>query len=335
MNILYLSCHSILEFDEIKLFTEMGHQVFSPCGGSYQNPLSPVDFKRPPIKDGVYYQHLNELSLKCKKEDLHPELIDWADIVYVMHKHEWVILNWLKIKHKKVVWRSIGQSIPDQEALLALPRSEGMKIVRYSPKESNIPGYIGHDAIIRFYKDKNEFSCWTGHIPAVITVAQNMKTPRGQFTGYEYFMRITEGFPRKIYGPNNTDTGCDGGVQSYEDLKAVYRNHRVYLYMNTYPASYTLNLIEAMMTGIPIVAIGPGLANINLWPMETYEVHDFIQHKINGFCSNDIDELKNNIQFLLANPEVAKSVGEAGRNKAIELFGKETIKSQWEKFFKL
>ena len=33
MKILYLSCHSILEYDEVKLLTGMGHYVFSP--GAY------------------------------------------------------------------------------------------------------------------------------------------------------------------------------------------------------------------------------------------------------------------------------------------------------------
>jgi hypothetical protein len=40
-------------------------------------------------------------------------------------------------------------------ALDALARGapEGLEIVRYSPMERNIPGYIGEDALIRFYKD--------------------------------------------------------------------------------------------------------------------------------------------------------------------------------------
>ena len=332
MKILYLPCHSILEYDEVKLFTEMGHDVYSM--DSYRNPNSPIDPKRPPITGGKYHDYLDRITSQCSKENLHQELIDWADAIYVMHKHEWVILNWEKMKKKKVIWRSIGQSIPDQESLLALPRMEGMKIVRYSPREIDIPGYIGHDAIIRFYKDKDEFACWTGQIPAIITVAQNMKTPRAKFCGYELFMKITQNMPRKIFGPGNEDTSCNGGILSYEELKAVYRNHLLYFYTGTYPASYTLNFIEALMTGIPVVAIGATLANINLWPMQTYEVHEIIKHRVNGFCSDDPDELRSIIDSMFQHPEIAKAIGEAGRQTAIELFGKDTIQKQWEDFFK-
>jgi hypothetical protein len=36
MRLLYLSAHSVLEFDEVSLFRELGHYVFSP--GAYVNP---------------------------------------------------------------------------------------------------------------------------------------------------------------------------------------------------------------------------------------------------------------------------------------------------------
>ncbi len=329
MNILYLSCHSILEHDEVKLFTELGHKVFSL--GSYQNPLAPQDQKRPPI-EGFYNDHLQSVAIQCSKENLHQELIDWADVVMVMHRHDWIILNWTKMKHKKVVWRTIGQSIPDLEALLALPRSEGMKIVRYSPEERNIPGYLGEDAVIRFYKNQNEYSCWNGSIPAVMTVAQSMKK-RDKFCNFNAFEQTTRGLPRILFGPDNEDTGIAGGLLSYEDLKAAYRNHRVYFYTGTYPASYTLNFIEAMMTGIPVIAIGPKLADIGLYPMQTYEVHKIIKHKENGFCSDDLDELKGNLDYMLQHLEKAREIGEAGRKTACELFGWDVIAKQWKKFF--
>lgn len=330
MNILYLSCHSILEFDEVKLFTELGHNVFS-VGGAYQNPNSPQDIKRPGFK-GFYDDHLQQVAIQCSKENLHPELIAWADLIYIMHKPEWVIQNWKNIKHKRVVWRSIGQSISDIEIQLSVPRSQGLKIVRYSPKEHNIPGFIGEDAMIRFYKDPDEFGPYTGERQEVITMAQSMKI-REKFCGFEIFEQATRNFPRKLYGPGNEDSGIEGGLLRYKALRDAYRRSRVYFYTGTYPASYTLNFIEAFMTGIPVVAIGRQLADLKIWPLNTYEVDELIEHGENGFVANNIDDLRELVRIMLEVPEEASFLGRNGRKTAIKLFGKKAIGAQWTAFF--
>jgi len=59
MKILYLSCHSVLEFDEVKLFHELGHEVFSP--GSYVEPLNPGDPMRPGIPGLIYDPEIVEM----------------------------------------------------------------------------------------------------------------------------------------------------------------------------------------------------------------------------------------------------------------------------------
>lgn len=330
MKILYIPCHAILEFDEVRLFVEMGHEVLSV--DSYRNPNSPVDPKRPGIV-APYNEHLNAVISQCSRDNLHDELIEWADVIIFMHRPDWILNNWPRIKHKKVIWRSIGQSTNDVENMILLPKLEGLKLVRYSPEEKNIPAFAGEDAMIRFYKDPKEFKDWNGSKGAILTVAQSMKK-RGNYCNFNVFLEATQNFPRFLFGPGNEDTGIDGGLLSYDDLKQVYRDYRVYFYTGTYPASYTLNFMEAMMTGIPIVAIGPKLADIGIFNMQTYEVHKIIEHGVNGFISDDIAELRGNTDYLLAHPDEAKRLGEAGRETAIKLFGKDTIKAQWDSFFK-
>lgn len=338
MKILYLSVHSILEYDEMKLFTEMGHEVYS-VQGSYVNPNAPIDGKRPAFK-GKEYDQLNAVSMQCSKEDLHQELVDWADVVYIMHKPEWLIKNWGKLHNKKVIWRSIGQSTPDIENQLIIPRMQGMKIVRYSPAEQKIRGYAGHSAIIRFYKDPEEFKDWTGEIDGVLNITQAMMK-RGKSCGYDIFKDTTEGLRRALYG---TQSLYDDGTPmpdplwkaqlTYDELKDAYRKHRVYLYTGTYPASYTLNFMEAWMTGIPVVAIGQQLADINaISGAYQYEVLDLIVNGENGYLSDSLPELRSYVEKLLKDPKEAKRIGENGRKRAIELFGRETIKNQWEVFF--
>jgi glycosyltransferase involved in cell wall biosynthesis len=57
--------------------------------------------------------------------------------------------------------------------------------------------------------------------------------------------------------------------------------------------------------------------------MNVYEVDKIIQNGVNGFVSDNIDELRGYVRMLLDKPLEAKRIGEAGRKTAIELFDKE------------
>jgi len=331
-KLLYLSCHSIAEFDEVKLLQEIGFDVFSH--GAYTDPGNPGDKKRPGLP-GEADQELIDLALKNPKEKMSKDFISRFDIIYSHWMPSWIAQNWENMLGKIVILRTNGQSTQENEEWMAPYREAGLHIVRYAPIEQTIPGYCGHDAIIRFYKDPDEFSNWNGKKKRVITVVQNMKR-RAAFCNYDIFNAATLGFDRKLYGPDNELSGkLWGGCLEYSKLKQAYRDNRVYFYTGTKPACYTLNFIEAWMTGIPIVAIGGETGNPGFLPNQyTYEIPFIMKHGVEGFVSDDIGELHNYVETLLNDPKLAKKIGAAGRKKAIELFGKETIKKQWIEFFK-
>ena len=286
MRILYLSCHAVLEYDEVKLFTEMGHEVFS--NGAYTDPKGSKLLPRPGIDGMKYMPEFEKLATINPKTNLPQELIDWADVIIIMHTAEWVTENWNKFKGKKVVWRSIGQSTKHIENMIRRMRYEGLKIVRYSPMEQNIPDYLGADAIIRFYKDPKEFGEWNGKEKRVVNFTQSLKG-RANFCHYNDIMTILEGFPAMVYGEGNDDLGpLNGGNLPYDLMKGAMRDNRAFLYAGTWPACYTLSIMEAMMTGIPVVSIGKDLAErIDAIPeperMAFFEVPNFIENGINGF----------------------------------------------------
>lgn len=325
MRILYLSCHSICEFDEIKMFSELGYEVVSQ--GAYKNPAEPGESSRPPIKDAYYDEELASLAPAEWGAVLPRKLVDAVDVIYILGIEKWLPPNWERIKHKKVIFRSIGQAVEHTESVLAKFRKRGLKIVRYSPLERHIPGYSGEDAIIRFYKDQDEYKGWNGDTRRVITVAQAMKH-RDEFLKFHIFEKATRGFPRKLYGPSNDDTGelC-GGWLAYEDLKRVLRDNRAYFYTCTYPAQYTMAFQEAWMTGIPVVAIGSRLAGFDI------EIPQMIENGVNGFTSDSMIDLRKYVSLLLDDHDLARRIGEEGRKSAIGLFGKEDIKHEWKNFF--
>ena len=339
MKMLYLSCHSVLEHSEVSLFHSLGYEIFSP--GAYLEPQNPGDPTMRPGIPGLTYnpeiiEQWHRLAAQHSGEDtkdyLTKEFVDLFDAVVVMHLPRWIIRNWEVMKHKRVIWRTIGQSISSTETQLRPYRNAGMEIVRYSPREVTIPGYLGQNALIRFYKDPDEYKDWNGKTLQVVNFTQSMKQ-RAMACGWDIFNKVTEGFPRRLFGSRSEEEAFGGGKISFEKLKEEMRNARCYFYTGTHPASYTLNFIEAAQTGTPIVAIGPSHGNASYFPGHNlYEIPDFIENFVNGFISDDITELRNYIKLLLTNDDVAHQISEEGRKMAIKHFGKQTIKQQWKDY---
>jgi len=332
-----LSCHSVLERNLLSLFTEMKIDVFS--NGAYCDPKGHKSLLRPAVLEAPYFPEYEKLSREYPKTNLPKELIDPFDVIFIMHTPEYVTENWDKIKHKKVVWYSIGQSTRHVENMIRKMKYEGLRIVRYSPMEQNIPDYVGADAIIRFHSDEEDFKGWNGNTKRVINMTQSLKGRR-VFCHYDHIMEILQGFPSLIYGTGNDDLGpMNGGELPFDLMKGALRDNRVFVYAGSWPAPYTLALIEAMLMGIPVVAIGPKLAEeVNGVVRDDvghfYEVQHIIQNGQSGFISDSIDELRQKVHQLLEDYELAKKIGAAGRSRAIELFGKKVIKKHWEDFFR-
>jgi hypothetical protein len=327
MKIHYISCHSILEYDEVQLLTDLGHDVFS--NGAYIDPRGHITLPRPPIAGAVYHEDYANLSINFPKTNLPPELIEPFDVIIIMHHPDVIVQNWNKIKHKKVVWRTIGQSTTSVEASLEPMRKEGLKIIRYSPKERNLSNYIGEDVLIRFCKDEDAYSGWIGS-GGVVTFAQSLKGRRSH-CHYEEIIDVITKYSGFVYGPGNDDLGeLNGGSISYFAQIKKMQESRVMIYGGTAPASYTLSFIEAMMMGLPIVAISKQLANI-IYDFDFYEV-DEILAPIGGLVCDNVDQMFEKTKMMLNDIDFAKEMSEKQRGLAIEMFGKKKIIKQWEDF---
>ncbi|HEX5451881.1 MAG TPA: hypothetical protein VFW86_05780 [Candidatus Limnocylindrales bacterium] len=282
MNVLLLTAHSIAEYDDVRMLTGLGYDVFSI--GAYTDPAHPTDDKRPPLPepDGVRWPRTDwyhpELAAACQRQrerhagdpldfaidwakaDLAPEVLDWADVTIVHHfPIPWILAQWPRLRGKRVIWRTCGQSDPELERLMAPLHRQGLQIVRYSPAErrafGRIGAFAGEDAMIRFGKEPSDWYGTPQREPLVGNITQDM-VGRGDACGLRFWLAATEGLPVAPAGPGSERLRGGLGSLSYDEMRAYLKRIGVYLYTGTRAASYTLGLIEAMLSGVPVVSIG-------------------------------------------------------------------------------
>jgi len=337
-RVLILASHAVAEYDDTRMFHDLGYDVFTP--GGYEDPRQGTEGIRPPLPSVPFHA---DLAQRCReqreafgepgyhidwaKARLHDDVIDWADVIIVHHFPKvWIAEQWERIRHKRVVWRTCGQSDPATEAVMA--DLDGLQIVRYSPKEraafERVGCFAGETALIRFGKYPDDYGPYIGDWAVIGNVTQDM-VARGDSTGLGFWRKFTDPFPAMPAGKGSEALPGGIGALSYPDMLDYLRHIRTYFYTGTIPASYTLGLIEAMLSGVPVVAIGLKTDSLDhQWLHTISEAHDIVNP---GLMLYDIP-----LAAYLENREYAAMRGAEQRAKAIELFGIETVGAQWVDF---
>jgi glycosyltransferase involved in cell wall biosynthesis len=134
------------------------------------------------------------------------------------------------------------------------------------------------------------------------------------FSGWQ---RITSGIKTKLVG----DTpGLSKAVASTADLVKEYQQAAVFLNTSTISPVPTA-LLEAMACGCAVVSTA------------TCMIPEIIENGINGFISNDEEELKEYIQVLLVSEELQKRIGNAARETILKRFSQEQFINKWNEIF--
>lgn len=111
--------------------------------------------------------------------------------------------------------------------------------------------------------------------------------------------------------------GRDKLFDSFKKYRHYLQSASVFLqpsYASANPRSRT----EAMLTGLAVVTTN------------SHGEDEYIDNGVNGFASNDLGELIEALQFLLANPEDARRIGRAGRATAQDVFHIDRFVDQWQ-----
>lgn len=342
MRVLLLASHAVAEFDDIRMFHDLGYEVFAP--GGYEDPSSAGEGARPALPEVPYYADLAGYTrtqrekygdpgsfIDWGKARLHPEVIEWADVIIGHHfVDRWLAGQWSDIRHKRVIWRTCGQSNPELERHMTPLVDDGLQIVRYSPAEEHFFGdqgaFAGEHALIRFGKYIDDYGPWTGENRAVGNLTQDMHN-RGDACGLSFWQAATASLPAAPAGKGSEALPGGLGELSYEAMLTYLRTLRAYLYTGTTPASYTLGLIEAMLSGVPVVSIARGA-----WGDGWGGAHLFEADTIVGYATSKPAEARDLLATILNQQDVAQRLSHEMRTRAVDLFDVTKVGQQWRDF---
>jgi len=156
---------------------------------------------------------------------------------------------------------------------------------------------------------------YTGELPRGIVAVNNLGT-RGRRAGPDIFLRAREAVPLDLVGMGSESLGGLGEVPPAE-LPAFEARYRFFFNPIRW-TSLGLAVLEAMTLGLPIV----GLA--------TTEMVTAIQHGVSGFLDTDPAKLIEPMRQLIADPGLARRMGENARRFALERFHIARSPRDWE-----
>jgi glycosyltransferase involved in cell wall biosynthesis len=159
---------------------------------------------------------------------------------------------------------------------------------------------------------------WSGELERGLVVVNNLEK-RGRRLGADVFRELRKRVPLDLVGMGAEEAGGLGEVR-HDNLAAFAAQYRFFFNPIRY-TSLGLAVIEAMMIGMPVVALA------------TTEMATVIRDGENGIADTDVDRLAAGMKRLLADPLEARRLGEAGRRTAVARFNIERFAADWDRAF--
>jgi len=368
MRLLYIPCgHPLQEADDCLMWDRLGIEWFST--GYYWNTDRPGDLPcitRPTLGENdkeirrqfadIYQKATTIHSDKSKNQigkknkdytgttvknvwELTPDFVSNFDAVLVAHFAKTVLSNWHSFNGASVMLKTFGMHDIHDECLIQNIRRYGAVSIRNSPTEHirNPSAFGGMDACIRgsVVRDEHEISGWTGENKSVVMFSNNYNTTVGTNSRLQNVNKLCSriSYPVNIYGAASQQRLSQGspfihGFASHKQKIEMLQKSRVCLISGTPGANNTYSFVEAWIMGIPVVCFGP-----RLWGSTSCEIPELVENGVDGFYADTIPQLADCINMLMEDHDLAKRVGEAGRKKAISIYGRDVLAQQWRSLF--
>jgi hypothetical protein len=207
-------------------------------------------------------------------------------------------------------------SWPDDQlqAFRSMSGDVNVFISDYSKDKWNIAGV---SKVIHHSVDSEVFKPVDGEKkPHVLSVVNDFIN-RDYCCNYTGWKRITDGLNVKLLGKTE---GLSEPAESIEALSQAYAEAQVFLNTSTVSPIPTC-LLEAMSCGCACVSTA------------TCMIPDIIDHGVNGFISNDENELKGYVETLLKDEDLRSKLGAAARQTILDDFSEEKFINNWNETF--
>ena len=147
-------------------------------------------------------------------------------------------------------------------------------------------------------------------------VVSNHLGRRGRRMGPDLFLEARAQLPLDLVGMAAEELGGIGEVQ-HAQLPAFAARYR-FLFSPIRYSSLGLAVIEAMMVGLPVVALA------------TAEMATVIDDGANGFIDTRVARLHECMRELLRSPSLARDLGQAAQRRAQERFSIDRFSADWD-----
>jgi glycosyltransferase involved in cell wall biosynthesis len=161
-------------------------------------------------------------------------------------------------------------------------------------------------------------AAYSGELPRGLVVINHIAR-RGRRLGFDVFQEARREVPLDLAGMGAEEAGGLGEVQ-HAELGRFAARYRFFFNPIRY-TSLGLAVIEAMMIGMPIVALA------------TTEMPTVIQDGQNGFIDTDLARLVARMQALLKDADEARRLGQEARRSAHARFGIGRFVADWNRAF--
>jgi glycosyltransferase involved in cell wall biosynthesis len=159
---------------------------------------------------------------------------------------------------------------------------------------------------------------YTGELERGLVVVNHLAR-RGRRLGADVFSDVKDRVALDLVGMGAEEAGGLREILHHE-LPAFAARYRFFFNPIRY-TSMGLAVIEAMMTGLPIVALA------------TTEMVTVLQDGVNGHIDTDMERLESCMRSLLADPEEARHLGLEARRTALRRFNIERFVRDWNAAF--
>lgn len=154
-----------------------------------------------------------------------------------------------------------------------------------------------------------------GELERGLVITNNLAT-RGRRLGADLFAQAREHVPLDLVGMGAQELGGLGEIE-HAGIPAFAARYR-FLFSPIRYTSMGLAVIEAMMAGVPVVALA------------TTEMATVIEDGVSGFVDTDPKVLVERMKTLLRDPALARELGMGARRRALERFSIQRFSADWD-----